>query len=239
MPEEETTPPPPTPTDTVVPYTAPSIGEGILTVERWSRAVHNHQRLAALDALKVPERVAHLMRDVNRSLSAPDKDRDLAFGRRAHELLRNAAVKSQFASFLALEGLIHRLASLTVSQGIIDETLSNEQVLSQLDFNQLIALQRSQHVQKMEILQFMDKKKFDGLHAVVNALASGGEEEAVKVGLTDLGKLKPGSRERVGKLLNKLITTLAAKPDIDGRVTRALTNIDADAETSENGENET
>jgi hypothetical protein len=91
----------------------------------------------------------------------------------------------------------------------------------------------------MEILQFMDKKKFDGLHAVVNALASGGEEEAVKVGLTDLGKLKPGSRERVGKLLNKLITTLAAKPDIDGRVTRALTNIDADAETSENGENET
>jgi hypothetical protein len=177
------------------------------------------------------------MRDVNRSLSAPDKDRDLAFGRRAHELLRNAAVKSQFASFLALEGLIHRLASLTVSQGIIDETLSNEQVLAQLDFNQLIALQRSQHVQKMEILQFMDKKKFDGLHAVVNALVAGGEEEAVKVGLTDLGKLKPGSRERVGKLLNKLIATLASKPDVDARVTRALTDVNAD-EASGNGENE-
>jgi len=224
MPEEET----------IVPYVAPTIGEGVLAVERWSRAVHNHQRLAALDALKVPERVAHLMRDVNRSLSAPDKDRDLAFGRRAHELLRNAAVKSQFASFLALEGLIHRLASLTTSQGIIDETLSNEQVLSQLDFNQLIALQRSQHVQKMEILQFMDKKKFDGLHAVVNALAAGSEEEAAtKMNLADLGRLKPGSRERVGKLLNKLITTLAAKPDVDARITQALTDANEDG----NGEN--
>lgn len=221
MPDEET--------ETIVPYTAPSIGEGVLAVERWSRAVHNHQRLAILDALKVPERVAHLMRDVNRSLSAPDKDRDLAYGRRAHELLRNAAVKSQFASFLALEGLIHRLASLTVSQGIIDETLSSETVLAQLDFNQLIALQRSQHIQKMEILQFMDKKKFDGLHAVVNALVAGGEEEVVKeAGLADLGKLKPGSRERVGKLLNKLITALAAKPDVDDRITRALTDADGD-----------
>jgi hypothetical protein len=204
-------------------------GKRFLAVERWSRAVHGHQRLAALDVLKVPERVAHLMRDVNRSLSAPDKDRDLAYGRRAHELLRYAAVKSQFASFLALEGLIHRLASLTISQGIIDDTLSNEQILGQLDFNQLIALQRSQHVQKMEILQFMDKKKFDGLHAVVNALVAGGEEEAVKVGITDLGKLKPGSRERVGKLLNKLITTLAAKPDVDARIARALTDGDGDA----------
>jgi hypothetical protein len=100
MPEEET----PVDIETVVPYAAPSIGEAVLAVERWSRAVHNHQRLAALDALKVPERVARVMRDVNRSLSAPDKDRDLAYGRRAHELLRNAAVKSQFASFLALAG---------------------------------------------------------------------------------------------------------------------------------------
>jgi len=206
----------------IVPLTTPSVGEAILAIERWSRSVHNHQRLVVLDNLKVPDRVAHLRRDVNRSLSAPDKDRDLAYGRRAHELLRNAAVKSQFASFLALEGLIHRLASLTVSQGLIDETLSNEQVLSQLDFNQLIALQRSQHTQKMEILQFMDKKKFDGLHAVVNALASDGEE--VKVGLTNLGKLKPGSRERVGKLLNKLITTLATKPDVDAKIAQSLTD---------------
>jgi hypothetical protein len=221
--KEETPPPPMTNGDVVVPYTAPSIGEAILAVERWSRSAHNHQRLVALDNLKVPERVAHLMRDVNRSLSAPDQDRDLAYGRRAHELLRNAAVKSQFASFLALEGLIHRLASLTISQGIIDETFSNKQILDQLDFNQLIALQRSQHIQKMEILQFMDKKKFDGLHAVVNALASGGEEE-VKVGLTDLGRLKPGSRERVGKLLNKLITALATKPEVDAKITQQLTD---------------
>ena len=90
----------------------------------------------------------------------------------------------------------------------------------------------------MEILQFMDKRKFDGLHAVVNALVAGGEEEAVKVGqLVDLGKLKPGSRERVSKLLNKLlnklITTLAAKPEVDERITRALT----DADGNGNGEN--
>jgi hypothetical protein len=223
------------PEEALIPYTAPTIGEAILAVERWSRSVHNHQRLTVLDNLKVPERVAHLMRDVNRSLSAPDKDRDLAYGRRAHELLRNAAVKSQFASFLALEGLIHRLASLTVSQGIIDDTLSNETVLSQLDFNQLIALQRSQHVQKMEILQFMDKKKFDGLHAVVNALATGGEEE-VKAGLTNLSKLKPGSRERVGTLLNKLIATLATKPDLDGKIAQKLTDANGNGEKEEGNE---
>ena len=69
----------------------------------------------------------------------------------------------------------------------------------------------------------MDKKKFDGLHAVVNALAAGGEEE-VKVGLTDLGRLKPGSRERVGKLLNKLITALATKPEVDEKIMQQLTD---------------
>jgi hypothetical protein len=177
-----------------------------------------------LDNLAVPERVAHLMRAMNRSLSAPDEPKDLALGRRAHELLRNAAVKSQFASFLALEGLIERLAQIMRSQGNIDDTLASANVLAQMDFNQLIALQRSQHTQKMEILQYLDKKKFDGLHQVVTALAQQGVEEAVKVGPEYLSKLKPASRERVSKLLGKLLTALANKKEAEVGVGQALTD---------------
>jgi hypothetical protein len=206
----------------LVPYTAPSMGEAILAVENWGRLVHNHQRLALLDNLSVPERVARVMREVNRSLSSPDEKKELALGRRGSELLRNAAVKSQFASFLALEGLIERLAQLTRSQGVIDETLSSENILAQLDFNQLIALQRSQHVQKMEILQFLDKKKFDGLHSVVSALSQQEAEEGTKIGLENLGKLKPGSRDRVQRLLTKLISVVATKPDVETAIAQNL-----------------
>jgi hypothetical protein len=59
------------PETNIVPYAGPAIGEAILLVERWGRMVHAHQRLVLLDNLSVPERVAHLMRDINRALSAP------------------------------------------------------------------------------------------------------------------------------------------------------------------------
>src|SRR4029077_8318037 len=93
-------------TEALIPYAESPIGEAILTVELWSRQVHSQQRLAILDKLSVADRVAQLMRDVNRSLSAPDENRDRAYGRRANELLRNSAVKGHLASFLAVEGQI-------------------------------------------------------------------------------------------------------------------------------------
>lgn len=201
---------------------APSIGDAILAVERWSRKLHSQQRLMILDNLAVPDRVAHLMRDVNRALSSPDEKQDLAFGRRANELLRNATVKSQLASFLALEGLIERLASITSSQGELDRTLSDPAFLRSLDANQLIALQRSQHAQTMEILEVLEKKKFDSLSSVVSALSTQAEEE-VHSGLGELAKLKLGGREKVGHLLSKLLTAVASKSTMVETVTKALT----------------
>jgi hypothetical protein len=47
-------------------------------------------------------------------------------------------------------------------------------------------------------------------------------EETVKVGLEDLGKLKPASRERVSKLLGKLMVAIATKRDTDLEVNQAL-----------------
>jgi len=124
----------------LVPYRNVSVGEAVLALELWSRRVHSTQRLALLDRLSVPERVARLMRDVNRSLSSPDEDGYRTYARRTNELLRNSAVKGHLASFLAVEGQIERLASITASQGEIDKTLSDPHFLAQLDPNQLIAL---------------------------------------------------------------------------------------------------
>lgn len=208
--------------DAIVPVNTPTIADAILALERWGRRLHSAQRLVILDNLAVPDRVAHLMRDVNRALSAPDEHKDIAFGRRANELLRNASVKSQLASFLALEGLIERLAAITSSQGEIDRTLSDPAFLRTLDNNQLIALQRSQHHQALEILELMEKKKFDGLSQVVSALSVQVEDE-VKTGFVELGKLNVSSRERVGQLLTKLLSSIASKPDLDKSVTKALT----------------
>ncbi len=174
--------------EALVPYADSPIGEAILAVELWSRSVHSAQRLATLDALSVPERVSALMRDVNRSLSAPDEQRDRAYGRRANELLRNSAVKGHLASFLAVEGQIERLAAITLSQGEIDRTLSDPEFLRTLDANQLIALQRSQHTQMLELLAFLEKKKYDGLAQVTSLLSVQAAEE-IKSGFTVLGKL--------------------------------------------------
>ena len=71
-------------TESLVPYCSPPVGEVVLALELWSRRVHSTQRLALLDRLSVPERVSRLMRDVNRSLSSPDEDRDRACARRAN-----------------------------------------------------------------------------------------------------------------------------------------------------------
>jgi hypothetical protein len=71
-------------TEAIIPY-ADSIGEAVLAVELWSRAVHSQQRLAVLDKLSVPDRVGQLMRDVNRWLSAPDEPR--ATMRQANDLV--------------------------------------------------------------------------------------------------------------------------------------------------------
>src|ERR1700745_2844125 len=144
----------------LIPYNDPAIGEAILAVELWSRAVHSQQRLVTLDNLSVPDRVAQLMRDVNRSLSAPDEHRDRAYGRRANELLRNSAVKGHLASFLAVEGQIEGLGAITMSQGVIDRTLSDPAFLATLSASELIALQRSQHTQMLELLEFLEKKKY-------------------------------------------------------------------------------
>ena len=206
--------------EALVPYTD-SIGEAILVVELWSRSVHSSQRLATLDRLAVPERVAALMRDVNRSLSSPDEDRDRAYGRRANELLRNSAVKGHLASFLAVEGQIERLAAITLSQGEIDRTLSNPDFLATLDANQLIALQRSQHTQMLELLSFLEKKKYDGLAQVTSLLSVQAAEE-IKTGFTELGKLKPGGRELVGSLLNKILTNLATRLETEKAVAAEL-----------------
>jgi hypothetical protein len=170
-------------TEALIPY-ADSIGEAILAVELWSRQVHSHQRLAILDKLSVPDRVAQLMRDVNRSLSSPDEHRDRAYGRRANELLRNSAVKGHLASFLAVEGQIERLAAITMSQGEIDRTLSDPAFLRTLDASQLIALQRSQHTQMLELLEFLEKKKYDGMAQVTSLLTVQTEAE-IKSGLTN------------------------------------------------------
>ena len=193
--------------EALVPYSAPQVGEAVLAIELWSRRVHSAQRLALLDRLSVPERVSRLMRDVNRSLSSPDEDRYRAYARRANELLRNSAVKGHLASFLAVEGQIERLASITASQGEIDKSLSDPHFLGTLDANQLIALQRSQHTQMLEILELLEKKKYDGLSAVTSLLSVRTEEE-IKTGFEELGKLKPGGREKVGVLLNKLLINL-------------------------------
>lgn len=196
--------------EALVPYAEPTIGEAVLAVELWSRQIHSAQRLRTLDALAVPERVAALMRDVNRSLSAPDEQRDRAYGRRANELLRNSAVKGHLASFLAVEGQIERLAAITLSQGEIDRTLSNPEFLRTLDANQLIALQRSQHTQMLELLQFLEKKKYDGLSQVTSLLTARAETEIAN-GIAELGKLKPGSRDVAGELLNRLLTAVATR----------------------------
>jgi hypothetical protein len=50
----------------------------------------------------------------------------------------------------------------------------------------------------------------------------GATEETVKVGLEDLGKLKPASRERVSKLLGKIMVAIASKRDTDIEVNAAL-----------------
>jgi hypothetical protein len=209
--------------EALVPYTDSLIGEAILAVELWSRQVHSHMRLVVLDKLSVPERVAQLMRDVNRSLSSPDENRDRAYGRRANELLRNSAVKGHLASFLAVEGQIERLAAITMSQGAIDTTLSDPAFLASLDASQLIALQRSQHTQMLELLEFLEKKKYDGL-AQVTSLLSVQTEEEVKSGFTELGKLKPGGRELVGTLLNKILTNLATRREAEKGVAGRLTD---------------
>src|ERR1700745_1005624 len=154
----------------LIPYNDPAIGEAILAVELWSRAVHSAQRLVTLDELSVPDRVAQLMRAVNRSLSSPDENRDRAYGRRANELLRNSAVKGHLAAFLAVEGQIERLAAITASQGELERILSHPVVLRDLDRNQQIALQRSQHTQMLELLAFLEKKKYDGLAQVTSLL---------------------------------------------------------------------
>lgn len=211
----------PQPNEELMPYAGPPIGEAVLAIELFARQVHSAQRLAALDRLSVPERVSRLMRDVNRSLSSPDENRDRAYGRRANELLRNSAVKGHLASFLAVEGQIERLAAITSSQGEIDRILSDPEYLRSLDPNQIIALQRSQHTQKLEILSFLEKKKYDGLSAVTSILTVRAEEE-VKSGLTMLGKLKPGSREIVGTLLNKLLTSLASRREAEAEAAKEI-----------------
>jgi hypothetical protein len=45
------------------------------------------------------------------------------------------------------------------------------------------------------------------------------------VGLEDLGKLKPASRERVSKLLGKLMTALANKREVDIEVNAELADV--------------
>jgi hypothetical protein len=207
--------------ESIVPYAGIGIGEAILEVEQWSRKMHGHQRLTVLDALAVPDRVSRLIREINRALSSPDEQRDLAFGRRANEYLRNAAVKSQIASFLALEGLIDSLATLIPGQGELNRTLNDPVFQRTLDENQMITLQRSQHTQILELLDRIDKKKFDGLSSVVTALSVQADEE-VKTGLVELGKMKAGSREQVGLLLSKLLTAIAKKPELSEKVATAL-----------------
>jgi hypothetical protein len=205
----------------LIPYNDPSIGEAILAVELWSRSVHSAQRLVTLDELSVPDRVAQLMRDVNRSLSSPDENRDRAYGRRANELLRNSAVKGHLAAFLAVEGQIERLAAITASQGELDRILSDPVVLRDLDRNQQIALQRSQHTQMLELLAFLEKKKYDGL-AQVTSLLSVQTQEEVKSGFTELSTLKPGGRELVGSLLNKILTNLVTRREREKAVAAEL-----------------
>jgi len=206
----------------IIPFTSPNIGEAILSVERWSRKIHSQQRLDLLDNLSVPERLSHLMRDVNRALSAPDEEKEFAFGRRANELLRNVSVKSQIASFLAVEGQIERLASIQMSQGEVDKTLSDPVFQRTLSAQELIALQRSNHTQTIEILEMLEKKKFDGLSQVINSLTEKADEE-LKAGFDELSKLKLGSKERVGQLLTKLLSVAATKSNVSESIVKSLT----------------
>jgi hypothetical protein len=206
----------------IIPYTAPTIGDAILSVERWSRKIHSQQRLDLLDNLPVHERLSHLMRDVNRALSAPDEEKEFAFGRRANELLRNVSVKSQIASFLAVEGQIERLASIQMSQGEIDKTLSDPVFLRTLTAQELIALQRSNHTQTLEVLEFVEKKKFDGLSQAINSLTEKANND-IQAGFEELGKLKLGSKEKVSQLLTKLLSVAATKSTVAESVVKTLT----------------
>jgi hypothetical protein len=206
----------------IIPYTAPVMRDAILSVERWSRKIHSQQRLDVLDNLPVHERLSHLMRDVNRALSAPDEEKEFAFGRRANELLRNVSVKSQIASFLAVEGQIERLASILTSQGELDKTLSDPVFLRTLSANELIVLQKSNHTQTLEILEMLEKKKFDGLSQVINSLTEKADDD-LKSGFEELGKLKLGSKEKVSQLLTKLLSVAASKATVVESVVKTLT----------------
>jgi hypothetical protein len=110
-----------------------------------------------------------------------------------------------------------------MSQGTIDQTLSDPAFLASLDASQLIALQRSQHTQMLELLEFLEKKKYDGLAQVTSLLTVQTQEE-IKSGFTELGKLKPGGRELVGTLLNKILTNLATKRETEKAVAAQLTD---------------
>lgn len=197
------------------------IAVAILAVERWSRRVHGAQRLTMLDKLTVPERVAHLMRDVNRSLSAPDEKKDLAFMRSANDLLRNAAVKSQFASFLSTEGLIERLAAITTAQGHIDKILSDPVWLRSLEPKEIITLQASHHKQQLEMLQFLGEQQFEGVSSVISALSITNEKE-LTAGFSELEKATSGGREKIKNVLTKLLTAIAEKSEMTTKVVAAL-----------------
>lgn len=188
----------------------PLIGKAILLQEEICIVFHDRQYNQELNDTSFHDKVARMISSMNSDLSMPDENRDNILAQRTKNLLRNSAVKSQIATYLALQYQLERLSSIVSMIGSVDKKLSDAETINDMSPNQLMFMQRSLHKQFNDILMFVESQKLEGLETLLTSIVPSGNRE-ISSATTGMMGISPNSRDRVQFLLSKMISKLKVK----------------------------
>jgi hypothetical protein len=181
-----------------------ALGECILLQEKLAYKLHNSQRMAIIDRAPFHDKIASIMRTMNRELSVVDTDRDMAIAVHTQDVLRNSRVKSELAIFLVLQSQLQRLSSLIEMGGAVDGKLTDPGIIDDMNVNQLLVAQKSFHNQMIEIMEFVRDVKTDSLEGLIKSISPEGNRE-IRETVSAIASLAPSEREKVSILLRKLM----------------------------------
>lgn len=189
------------------------MGEAILLQERVASTIHHRQQVAELEKAPFQTKVSSMIRLMNQELSIPDEYKDNFLAQHTKDLLRNSALKSQLATYLAVQAQLERLSVLIQTVGDVDNRLSSPDVISEMTPNQLIFLQKSLHQQIADISAFIEKQKLEGLDTLLNTIAPD-QDIGIRETVKGISNMTPSSREKVNHVIAMLIEKIGTQDKI-------------------------
>ena len=185
-------------------------GKAILLQEELSIYFHEKQHTQDMDSASFQEKVSKMISSMNSDLSMPDEKRDNLLALKTKNLLKNSAVKSQLAMYLALQSQLERLSTIVSMINAVDKQLASPEMLAGMKPNDLILLQKSLHQQFTDITNFVENQKLEGLDTLLTTIIPS-EYKEMNDATNEMKSISSNSRDRVQFLIQKMIERIKGR----------------------------